>query len=158
MKKISTLFLKFVICLIALGVLLWLAWFPQLEGRAAGLGLLAIYSDPLILYTYAGSIAFFSGLFQAFKLLGYIEADKSFSTGSVKAVRNIKFSAIAFAGFILLGLVYIRWMVKGEDPAGVTALGMLTIFACSVIATAAAVFQHLLQKAVDIKSENELTI
>ena len=37
MKKGSTLFLKFVICLIAIGALIWLIWFPQLEGRAANL-------------------------------------------------------------------------------------------------------------------------
>ncbi len=43
MKKGSTLFLKFVICLIAIGALIWLIWFPQLEGRAANLDLISIY-------------------------------------------------------------------------------------------------------------------
>jgi DUF2975 family protein len=37
-------------------------------------------------------------------------------------------------------------------------LGIFTTFASIVIATAAAVFQRLLQNAVDIKSENDLTV
>ncbi|MCB0127953.1 MAG: DUF2975 domain-containing protein, partial [Caldilineaceae bacterium] len=42
--------------------------------------------------------------------------------------------------------------------AGVIGLGIFTTFASIVIATAAAVFQRLLQNAVDIKSENDLTV
>ena len=68
MKKGSTLFLKFVICLIAIGAFIWLVWFPQLEGRAADLDLISIYKDPLIIYAYLGSIPFFVALYQAFKL------------------------------------------------------------------------------------------
>jgi hypothetical protein len=37
-------------------------------------------------------------------------------------------------------------------------LGIFTTFASIVIATTAAVFQRLLQNAVDIKSENDLTV
>ena len=69
MKKGSTLFLKFVICLIAIVTLILLIWFPQLEGRAVNLDLISIYADPLIIYAYIGSIPFFVGLYQAFKLL-----------------------------------------------------------------------------------------
>jgi len=158
MKKGSTLFLKFVICLIAIGALLWLIWFPQLEGRAANLDLISIYKDPLIIYTYIGSIPFFVALYQAFKLLGYVDNNKVFSQLAVKAVRNIKYCAIIISGFIVLGILYIRLFVNGDDPAGPTALGMLTTFASIVIATAAAIFERLLQNAVDIKSENDLTV
>jgi hypothetical protein len=37
-------------------------------------------------------------------------------------------------------------------------MGVLLIFVSAVIATAAAVFERILQNAVDIKSENELTV
>lgn len=158
MKKGSTLFLKFVICLIATGALIWLIGSPQLEGRAAGLDLINIYKDPFIIYTYIGSIPFFIALYQAFKLLGYIDGNQVFSQPSVNTVGNIKYCAIAFGGFIVLGILYIRLFVRGDDPAGVTALGIVTTFASIVIATAAAVFQRLLQNAVDIKSENDLTV
>ncbi|MEZ4512722.1 MAG: DUF2975 domain-containing protein [Chloroflexota bacterium] len=158
MKRGSTLFLKFVICLIAIGVLIWLIWFPQLEGRATNLDLISIYKDPLIIYTYIGSIPFFVGLYQALKLLEYIDSNNVFSQLSVNAMGKIKYCAIAFSGFIMLGILYIRLFIQGEDPAGVTGLGIITIFASIVIATTAAVFQSLLQNAVAIKSENDLTV
>lgn len=158
MKKVSTLFLKFVICLIAIVALIWLIWFPQLEGRATNLDLISIYKDPLIIYAYIGSIPFFVALYQAIKLLGYIDGNKVFSQSSVDALRNIKYCVITFSGFIVLGILYIRIFVKGDDSAGVTALGMFTTFASIVIATATAIFQRLLQNAVNIKSENDLTV
>ena len=158
MKKGSTLFLKLVICLVAIGALIWLILFPQLEGRAVNLDLISIYEDPLIIYTYIGSIPFFVALYQALKLLGYIDSNKVFSQSSVKAVRSIKYCAVTFVGFVVLGILYIRLIVRGDDPAGVTALGIITSFASIVIATAAAIFQRLLQNAVDIKSENDLTV
>jgi hypothetical protein len=158
MKKGSTIFLKFVICLIAIGAFIWLIWFPMLEGRAANLDIISIYADPLIIYAYIGSIPFFIALYQAFKLLGYLDGNKVFSQFSVNAVKKIKYYAITFSGFIVLGILYIRLFVKGDDPAGVTALSILITFASIVIATAAAVFQRLLQNAIDIKSENDLTV
>lgn len=158
MKKASTLFLKFVICLIAIGALIWLVWFPQLEGRATNLDLISIYKDPLIIYTYIGSIPFFVALYQTFMLLGYVDSNKVFSLLSVNAVKNIKYCAIAFSGFIVLGILYIRLFASGEDSAGVTSLGIFITFASIVIATAFAVFQKLLQNAVDLKSENDLTV
>ena len=44
------------------------------------------------------------------------------------------------------------------DPAGFIAMCIVTTFISIVIATAAAVFEKLLQNAVDIKSENDLTV
>ncbi|OGG00643.1 hypothetical protein A2Y99_05370 [Candidatus Gottesmanbacteria bacterium RBG_13_37_7] len=158
MKKGSTLFLKSVICLIAIGALIWMIWFPQLEGRAVNLDLISIYKDPLILYAYIASIPFFVALYQAFNLLGYIDGNKVFSQLSVKAVRNIKYCAVITSGLIVLGILYIRLSVIDDDPAGITALGIFSTFASIIVATAAAVFQKLLQNAVDIKSENDLTV
>ena len=54
-------------------------WFHQLEGRAANLDLISIYMDPLIIYTYIGTIPFFFSLYQVFKLLGYVEGNEVFS-------------------------------------------------------------------------------
>ena len=47
---------------------------------------------------------------------------------------------------------------KDDDPAGFIAMGIVTTFISIVIATAAAVFEKTLQSAVDIKSENDLTV
>jgi hypothetical protein len=49
-------------------------------------------------------------------------------------------------------------LVAEEDPAGVFALGLYATFATIVIATATAIFERLLQNAVDLKAENDLTV
>jgi hypothetical protein len=158
LKQGSTLFLKIVISLIGIVTLAGLIWFPQTEGRAANLDLFSIYADPLIIYGFLASIPFFVALYHGFKLLGYVDQNKVFSEAAVKAVRNIKYCAVILSGFIVLGILYIRLFAHGEDAAGPTALGMFTTFASIVIATAAAVFERLLQNAVDLKSENDLTV
>lgn len=158
MKKGSVLFLKVVIFLIASVVLAGLVWFPQTEGRAVNLDLVSIYTDPLIIYGYIASIPFFIALFQAFKLLGYIEQNKTFSKMAVKAVRNIKFSAIVIPLFIIGGVLFIILNSDGDDATGPIALGIYTTFASVVIATATAIFERLLQNAIDLKSENDLTV
>jgi hypothetical protein len=158
LKRGSTLFLKVVILLIAIGALIWMIWFPQLEGRATNLDLISIYTDPFIIYGFIASIPFFVALYQAFKLLGYIEQNQVFSQTAVKALRSIKYCAIAIIGFIVGGEAYIVLYANGDDPAGPVALGIVTTFVSIVIAAAAAVFQELLQNAVDIKSENDLTV
>lgn len=158
MKKGSTLFLKVVILLIASVALAGMIRFPQIEGRAANLDLISIYKDPFIIYIYISSIPFFVALFQTFKLLGYIEQNKTFSKNSVKSLRNIKYCAITIISFLIVAIFYIRVMAQGDDPAGPTMIGFIAIFTSAVIATTAAVFERLLQNAVDIKSENDLTV
>ena len=55
--------------------------------------------------------------------------------------------------------LYIRiFHAEGDDPAGFLAMCIVTTFVSIVITTAAAVFERTLQSAVDIKSENYLTV
>jgi hypothetical protein len=159
MKLGSILFLKIIIILIGIGVLAGMIRFPLTEGRAVNLDLFSIYSDPFIIYGYVVSIAFFVALHQAFKLLGYIGQNKVFSLNSVKTLMTIKYCAIILSISIVMAVLFIMASHnKDDDPAGFIAMGILTTFISIVIATAAAVFEKLLQSAVDIKSENDLTV
>lgn len=159
MKRVSTIFLQVVLVLIGLSAVTILIEFPLAESRAVDLDMVSIYTDPFILYAYATSVAFFVALYKAFRLLGFIRTNKVFSAPAVKALRCIKFCAIVISVAIALAGIYIKlFHDKADDSAGFLALSILTTFASIVIATAAAVFQQLLQKAIDMKSENELTI
>lgn len=120
-------FLRVLIILIAAGVIFALVKFPPSEGRAVGLDFVSIYLNGLIIYGYIASIPFFIILFQAFKLLGFAEKNKLATKKAAETFRNIKYSAIAFIGFIIVGLVYIRLFEHGDDPAGPTGLGVLII-------------------------------
>jgi MFS superfamily sulfate permease-like transporter len=159
MKRSLTIFLQIVIVLIGIIALAILIRFPLTEGRAANLDLFSIYADPFIMYGYAASIAFFIALYQAFKLLGYIGRNKVFSLNSVKALRTIKHCAITLGILIMMAGIYIRiFHAKDDDPAGFVAVSIVATFISFVIATAAAVFERTLQSAVDMKSENDLTV
>jgi len=158
MERGSTLFLKIVILLIGVAVLAALIWFPQTEGRAKDLDLISIYLDPFIVYIYLASIPFFIALFQAIKLLGFIEKNNIFSAAAVKAVRNVKFCAITIICLLVIAMTWVRIASGNDDPAGAMAVGTGLAFASTVIATTAAVLQKVLQTAVNIKSENDLTV
>ena len=156
MKQSSTIFLQVVIVLIGIVALAIMIRFPSTEGRAENLDLFSIYSNPLILYGYAASIPFFMALYKAFKLLGYIGQNKAFSLNSVRTLSSIKYCAIVLSIFIVMAGLYIRiFHNKDDDPVGFLAMCIVTTFVSLVVATAAAVFEKILQNGMDIRSENE---
>jgi len=158
MKRSSTIFLQIVIVLIGIGALALMLWEPQIEGRNVHSTLFEIYfKDPFLAYAYIASIPFFMALYQAFKVLGYVRLNKTFSQATVKALRTIKYCAIAIIGFVAVSVIFIMFADKDDRPAGVF-MRILIAFPSIVIATAAAMFERILQNAVDIKSENDLTV
>ncbi len=54
-------------------------------------------------------------------------------------------------------VIFIMFADKDDRPAGVF-MRIFIAFPSIVIATAAAIFERILQNAVDIKSENDLTV
>jgi hypothetical protein len=158
MKRSSTVFLQIVIVALGIGALALLLWEPQIEGRNAHATNFEIYfKDPFLALVYAGSIPFFIALYQAFKVLGYAGHNKIFSEAAVKALRTIKYCAIAIIGFVMVEEIFIM-LNDSDDRAGGVFMGILITFGSIVIATAAAMFERTLQNAVDIKSENDLTV
>ena len=157
MKRVPTAFLQIVIVLIGIGALAVLLWEPHVEGRNAHATIFQIYfNDPFLAYAYIASIPFFVALYQALKVLGYVARDEAFSQRSVRALRIIKYCALAVAGFVVGGEAYLFIVQRGKDDiAGGVAVGLFIIFVSVVSATAAAVLEKLLQSAVDIKSEND---
>jgi hypothetical protein len=158
MKRGSTIFLQVVIVFIGIGALALLLWEPHLEGVNAHASFFEVYLDPFIALVYLGSIPFFMALYQAFKVLGYAGRNKVFSQAAVDCLRTIKYCALAIIGFVLLEETFIMLNHGNDDAAGGIFMGVLITFGSVVIATAAAVFERILQSAVDIKSENDLTV
>src|SRR5213082_1899298 len=157
-KRGSTVFLQIVIALIGIGALALVLWEPHLEGRNAHATLFEIYfKDPFLAYAYIGSIPFFVALYQAFKVLAYVRQNKTFSQATVKALGTIKYCAIAIIGFVAVGVIFMMFGDREDRPAGVF-MRILITFPSIVVATAAAMFERILQNAVDIKSENDLTV
>jgi len=155
---VPTIFLQAVIVLIGICALVLMLWEPHLEGRNAHATLFEIYfKDPFLAYAYIASIPFFVALYQAFKVLGYIGQNKAFSQATVKALQTIKFCALGIIGLVAIGELFIM-LGDSDDRAGGVFIGILITFGSVVIATAAAMFERILQNAVDIKSENDLRV
>jgi hypothetical protein len=158
LKRSSTAFLQTVIVLIGAGALALMLWEPHIEGRNAHATPFEIYfKDPFLAYAYVASIPFFAALYQAFKVLGYAGQNKVFSKAAVRALRNIKLCALAIIGFVAGAEVFIM-LHDSDDRAGGVFIGILITFGSVIIAAAAATFERILQTAVDLKSENDLTV
>ncbi|MEC0694760.1 DUF2975 domain-containing protein [Bacillus atrophaeus] len=160
MKRGTTLFLKIALFLIGIPVLaLCIFLVPEIANFAAELYPDIVYIKYLVLINlYASAIPFYFALYQAFKLLSYIDKNKAFSELSVKALKNIKYCAITISILFVMGMPLFYLMAEKDDAPGIILIGLVVIFASMVIAVFAAVLQKLLKEAIDIKSENDLTV
>ena len=107
---------------------------------------------------YLTAIPFFVALYQAFKLLSYIDKNTAFSVASVKALKYIKYCGIAMSILYFAGMPILFQIADADDAPGLVLIGLALATAPLVVAVFAAVLQKLLQNAIDIKSENELTV
>lgn len=158
MKHGSTLFLKIAVFLIGTPVFI-----------LSIIGLVSLVKNPAtpeyayILYPivtgmFLTTIPFYFALYQALKLLGYIDKNEAFSQFSVEALKKIKFCAITISGVYIVIMPFIFLLADKDDAPGAIIMGAVPIFSSIVIAVFAAVLQRLLQVAIDIKSENDLTV
>lgn len=160
MKKPSAIFLQFVVFLIGVVALALLLLEPRLEGvNANAKSLYDIYfDDPFLMLVYAGSLPFFFALYQAIRILSAIGNDSVFSLEVVKALRTIKYCALAVVGFVAVEEAFILLTHGSDDAAGGIMIGIMIAFGSIVFATLAATFEKTVQSAVDMKSENDLTV
>jgi hypothetical protein len=153
-KQGSTLFLRGVLVLIASIVFAFCA-------IALPYGIITDKTGlyrPILIGMFITAIPFFYALYQAWNLLAYIDKNQAFSDFSVKAFEKIKYCAFIISVIFGAGMPYIFYVADKDDAPGVVALEFVIIFASVIIATFAAVLQKLIQNAVDIKSENDLTV
>lgn len=156
--KRETLFLKAAVVVMGIPILALCAF-----------GLPAIASDPaerypeywlyaIIAGIYSAAIPYFIALFQTMKLLAYIDKNLAFSELSVTALRNIRNCAIAVSALFAACLPFLYLIADVDDAPGMIVVGMVLVFAPLVIAVFAAVLQKLLNNAIAIQAENDLTI
>ncbi|UFU00049.1 DUF2975 domain-containing protein [Radiobacillus kanasensis] len=158
--KRETLFLKVVVFLMGLPVLaLCIFLLPDIAEFFAELNpKLDFLQYPFLIGLYVTALVFFIALFQTLKLLSYIDKNQAFSELSVRALKNIKYCAITISALYVVFMPLIYLMAEVDDAPGMILIGMVIIFGCMVVAVFAAVLQKLLKSAIDIKSENDLTV
>ena len=160
MQRSSTLFLKVSVFLIGLPVLA--ACIFLVPGLSH---LIPLYSPEFAFLrfvflagVYGSALVFFQALYQAFVLLNLIDRSQPFSEASVRCLKRIKRSAVIISMLYIAQLPLLYLMAEGDDAPGLIVLGLLIIFASLVIAVFAAVLQRLLNDAIQLKSEVDLTV
>lgn len=158
--KLETLFLRIVVFLLGIPVLaLCIFLVPEMAKLAAEMlpdfPLAGVLVGAIF---YASAIPYYYALLQAYNLLRWIDGNTAFSDQSVLALKRIKYCAIIISVLHTLALPFFYMYAELDDAPGVVIIGCIVPFASLVIAVFAAVLQKLLQHAIDIKSENDLTI
>lgn len=160
MKRCSTMILRlavFIAGAIVLALCGVAAWQAMTEVNPASAYF--IWSYVFLVGTCLAAIPFFIALYQSYKLLGYIDANRAFSELSVKALKMITRSALA--DFIICtvgGLPFFYAVTDLEDAPGLMLIGMGIAGVAFVIFVFASVLNRLLQDAIAMKAENDLTV
>ena|SRR5690625_2603184 len=158
MKRGSITLLK--VAVFAIGILtliLCIFLLPSLASKAANMNPEFAYLQyPILFGLYVTLIPFFFALYQALKLLKYIEGNNTFSESAVNALGLIKHCASAIIILYLFGIIILG--VQSALHPGVAIIGFVILFATIVIFLFTAVLQELLKNALKIKLENDLTI
>ncbi|MDT8861293.1 DUF2975 domain-containing protein [Alkalihalobacillus sp. MEB130] len=158
MKQGTTFFLKVAVFLIGATVLsLGIFGLPWLVNNPINPDYAHILY-PILLIMYATAIPYFIALYQAFRLLSYIDKNIAFSEISITSLKMIKYCAVAIGILYMVSMPFFYLVAEVDDAPGIIAIGLVIIFASLVIAVFAAVLQKLLQEAINIKLENDLTV
>ncbi|GKV70180.1 putative membrane protein YoaS [Sporosarcina sp. NCCP-2716] len=158
--KRETLFLKITLVLMALPILaLCIFLAPQIaEFFAELVPDWAFLQYPFLAGLYITALIYFAALWQTMKLLAFIDHGTAFSDASVTVLRNIKLCAMLIGACYVLFLPLLYRMADADDAPGLLVIGLAIIFGSMVVAVFAAVLQKLLQHAITIQQENELTV
>ncbi|MGM8213622.1 DUF2975 domain-containing protein [Virgibacillus sp. W0430] len=111
---------------------------------------------PILSGLYLTAIPFYFALYQAFLLLNYIDNNNAFSIASVKSLQYITYCAFIISSLYTIGIIVL--VSQNAFHPGIAMIGIPIVFASIVVAVFAAVLQKLLSKAIEIKSENDLTV
>lgn len=158
--RVSTLFLKSVLVVFGLAVLAFCVYFIPFLAQAPikNVPQFTISFYPALAGLSLSALPFFFALFQAFLLLRLIDRNNAFSYESLHALRNIKFSAIAMSICYAFCLPMAFIFAELDDAPGLILISTAIACAPLIVATFAAVLQKLVQSAVDMKTENDLTV
>jgi len=151
-KQGPTTFLKVIIFLLGIVmVALCFYWLPVIAIREPKVhpGVYSLY--PLLVYAYGCCISFSVALYQAFKLLTYVETNNALSESSLKSLKVIKKCGFTTIFFIVLAIATLKVIAEasGDDSAGPISLSLMGILAISIITAVVDVLQKLLKNLMD---------
>ncbi|MGM0851243.1 MAG: DUF2975 domain-containing protein [Bacillota bacterium] len=158
MKRGTTIFFKGAVMAIgAIVFILCVVWLPTMAKHSADLfPEFAYLKWPILIGLYLTAVPFNLALYQAFKLLKCIEMKHAFSGKAIVALHRIKLYALLITAIYVTGIVFL--LIQHALHPGIAMVGVIISFASVSISIFAAVLQELLRNALELKSENDLTV
>jgi peptidoglycan/LPS O-acetylase OafA/YrhL len=150
--KLKILFLKIAVCFLAIPALMLCI-----------LGLPYLFSNPVspeyanIIYpflacVYLAVIPYFVALYQALRILSDIDKNETFSELTAKALKKLKYCAIAIGSLCVIALPFVFLMAQADDAPGLVLIGMFITSVPIIIAVFTDILQKLLKNSLDVKS------
>lgn len=160
MHKLPTIFLRAVIAIMGFAVIIICALILPYQSMewAKTYPDVAYLQYPILTGLLGTLVPFLIAIYHAINILQYIDEDKPFSKKTIKSVRTIKFCALVISGIYLSAMPIIIYMANQDDAPGLAVIGLFFALAPFVIAVFAEVMQRLLSRALELKSENDLTV
>lgn len=158
MKPLKTNILRFGVLTIGLFVYAIAAFVlpPLAKNTAIANPEYAYLRWPVLLGIYATLLPFTMVLIQSMGLLNLIEKNKAFSKGALKALKIIKQSTISVTVAYVIGGLFLK-TANALHPG--LALGIVAVcFTTVMIAFFSDLLHTLLDHALSLKEENDLTI
>ena len=150
--KLKILFLKMAVCILGIPALvLCILGLPWLFNNPVNPQYANIIY-PAIVGIYLAVIPFFIALYQALRILSDIEKNEAFSDLTARALKKIKYCAIAIGCLFVVVLPFVFLIAQEDDAPGLVLIGMFITAIPIVIAVLTDILQKLLKNAIDIKS------
>ena len=112
----------------------------------------------ILLAFYLAAVPFYFALHQAMRLLSYVDHGKAFSMLAVQALKRIAISAVAISVVFAAAMPFFYIWAQNDDAPGLLLVNMFLVLAPFTIAVFSAVLQRLFRDAIEIKTENDLTV
>ncbi|MBU8568498.1 DUF2975 domain-containing protein [Virgibacillus pantothenticus] len=111
---------------------------------------------PVLLGLYLTAVPFFYALYQAMKLLHFIDNRMAFSDLAVYTLVRIKYCASMISILYVIGMIFL--LTQNALHPSIAIMGLVFLFSSIVIMLFSAVLQSLFKNALIMRLENELTV
>lgn len=111
---------------------------------------------PCLIFMWIGCIPIYLGFYQGWKIFDNIGKDKSFSEENVVCLYNIV--KLSIMEIILFSMSIVILLFLNVNNIAMYIVIFLVLFVSIFVGTSSAILSHLINKAIELKRENDLTI
>lgn len=149
--------LRVLILLLGTGILVFCILLPNVAERTAEkFPEFAYLQYPVLFYVYLTAVPFYIALFQGVRICGFILNDEPFSHSTVSALQIASVCSVTEIFIYTLGAVLL-FCCNALHPS-IFLLILVILLAASMFALLCSILKHLVQKAIRLREESELTI